>query len=165
MEIYDLKKNLFDLKEHGEPFVYVMPDDSMAPVFEPNDYLTVDPTVQVKSGDFALVRLYPEKQTTVYAIRKVIDSPDCIKILPGLGNSMSSVFPKNSGFPSGSIIGKVTCMNRCIDKDAEPHFGEDFPVYTLGEIPVIFAGKGQQLERDNPVHWEFFSKNHFSEKQ
>lgn len=165
MEMYDSKKKRFDPKEYDKPFSYLVTSGSMAPVFEPNDRLTVDPTVQVKSGEYALLRIRFENGIMTHVVRKVIVHPDSIEIFPGLYNCMSDIFRKNSGFPSASVIGKIISLNRIIDNQALPDQVKSFPVYTMKDIVKIFSGKGQKSNQDDPSSWEFFSKNQFSEKQ
>lgn len=65
-----------NIEELREPFGYVMPDDSMEPVFEANDHLIIDPRAEVKEGEYALTMRPDTDGEPQFVIQKVIHIPE-----------------------------------------------------------------------------------------
>lgn len=66
----------FSREELSGPFGYVMPDDSMEPVFEANDRLIIDPRAEVKEGEYALTMRPDTDGEPQLVIQTVIHTPE-----------------------------------------------------------------------------------------
>ena len=66
----------FSREDLNVTFGYVMPDDSMEPVFEANDRLIIDPRAEVKEGEYALTMRPDTDGEPQLVIQKVIHTPE-----------------------------------------------------------------------------------------
>ena len=191
MEIFDA--NSFDptgaieFIDGKTPFLFVMMGDEMHPVLWSSDRLTIDPRVEVKSGDLALVRVIisdpqsfakshkhlktTDPRNAVYMVRKVIFDVDTISLcrysdLMDMDRKPDAFtrFDRRVDFPNCTIMGRVMSVHRSMCPN-EKFGGRTGVNYTMSEISPAFAGKWQQSSQNNSDHWVFFSKNSFSEKK
>lgn len=141
MEIFDANSfdptGVVEFIDGKTPFLFVMLGDEMNPVLESGDRLTIDPGVEVKSGDLALVRVilsdpqmfaksHKHLKTTdpgnaVYMVRKVVYDEDTISLYrysdlmdKKREPNAFTHFDRRVDFPNCTIMGRVMRMSRSL---------------------------------------------------